>query len=284
MIFIEFIKEKIFFIFCNIILFSIISAMLIVINVSFTIIFLLFIVWFAPLFTYIILEFFKKRSFFNELNMRLENLEKKYLIPEVLSEPNFIEGKIFLETLHDISKDMHENVKHYRDMQSDYREYIEMWVHEIKTPIASTKLLIENNLNPITTKINSQVDKIEGFVEQVLYYSRGNDVSKDYIIKEFSLKVPVTNVIRKNSRDFITKKISLNMDNLTGTVFSDIKWVEFIINQIISNSIKYSKDINANLKIYSIENENSLTLCIEDNGVGIETKDIYRVVEKGFTV
>lgn len=278
-----FIKEKLFFILYNMVLFLLISFMMIIINVSFPVIFFLFIVWFSPLFTYILLEFFKKKSFFSELSMHLENLEKKYLIPEVLSDPDFIEGKIFLDTLHDISKDMHENVKYYRAMQADYMEYIEMWVHEIKTPIASTKLLVENNNNPITVKISSQVDKIEGFVEQVLYYSRGNDISKDYIIKEFSLKVAVTNVIRKNSRDFIAKRISLNMDNLTGTVFSDIKWVEFIINQIISNSIKYSKDSNANIKIYSIENENSLTLCIEDNGVGIGSKDINKVVEKGFT-
>lgn len=283
MIFKEFIKEKLFFIICNLILFLLISSIMIIINVSISIIFLLFIIWFGPLFTYILLEFFKKKSFFDELKIQLNSIEKKYLIPEVLSEPEFIEGIIFLETLQDISKDMHENVKYYRDLQANYREYIELWVHEIKTPIASTKLLIENNTNPITHKINSQIDKIEGFIEQVLYYSRGNDVSKDYIIKEFPLKTAVTNVIRKNSRDFITKRISIDIDNVTESVFSDIKWIEFIINQIVSNSIKYSLNTNATIKIYSMRNQNSITLCIEDNGVGIDVKDINRVFEKGFT-
>ncbi|WP_369074752.1 histidine kinase dimerization/phospho-acceptor domain-containing protein, partial [Klebsiella pneumoniae] len=74
-----------------------------------------------------------------------------------------------------LSRDMHDNVKHYRNMQEEYREYIEMWVHEIKTPIASTKLLIENNNNEITRKIDTQIDRIENFVEQVLYYSRSDE-------------------------------------------------------------------------------------------------------------
>ena len=83
-----------------------------------------------------------------------------------------------------LSRDMHENVKHYREIQEEYREYIETWVHEIKTPIASSKLLIENNNNDVTKKIDMQIDKIDNYVEQVLYYSRSNEVGKDYIIKK----------------------------------------------------------------------------------------------------
>ncbi len=82
-------------------------------------------------------------------------------------------------------------------------------VHEIKTPIASTKLIIENNRNEVTNKIDFQMDRIEGFVEQVLYYSRSNNVSKDYIIKQINLDLVVRNVIKRNYRDFIHKKIKI---------------------------------------------------------------------------
>lgn len=168
-------------------------------------------------------------------------------------------------------------------MQLEYKEYIETWVHEIKTPIASTKLIIENNENPITDKINLEVKKVEGFIEQVLYYSRSNDVSKDYIIKAFKLRDAIMPAVKRNSRDFINKKIALNIENIDGIIFSDIKWVEFILNQIIVNAIKYSKVKGGIIKIYSVENKNNIVLNIEDNGVGIIDRDLNRVFEKGFT-
>ncbi len=178
---------------------------------------------------------------------------------------------------------MHENVKYYRDIQLDYREYIETWVHEIKTPIASTKLIIENNQNEVTNKIDSQMDRIEGFVEQVLYYSRSNNVNKDYIIKPINIDNVVRNVIKRNYRDFIHKRIKLDIQDIDEIVYSDGKWVEFIINQIIGNSIKYSNNKEQMIRIYSIKKTNSVILTIEDNGVGIVTKDVNRVFEKGFT-
>ncbi|PEB43963.1 histidine kinase, partial [Bacillus thuringiensis] len=150
-------------------------------------------------------------------------------------------------------------------------------------PIASTKLIIENNQNEITNKIDSQMDRIEGFVEQVLYYSRSNNVNKDYIIKPINLDNVVRNVIKRNYRDFIHKRIKLDIQDIDEIVYSDGKWVEFIINQIIGNSIKYSNNKEQMIRICLIKKTNSVILTIEDNGVGIVTKDINRVFEKGFT-
>ena len=200
-----------------------------------------------------------------------------------MDEANFIEGRIFNKLFKEVGKDMHENVKFYREMQEDYREYIETWVHEIKTPIASAKLIIENNKSPVTSKIDIQMDRIEGFIEQVLYYSRSRDVSKDYIIKKIDIGASVRNVVKRNYRDFIVKKIKIDMRNLDKTVYSDSKWIEFILNQIVGNSIKYSSTQDPFISIYTEEYQNSLILTIEDNGVGIPDNDIDRVFEKGFT-
>ncbi|MGJ8719039.1 ATP-binding protein, partial [Clostridium botulinum] len=122
-----------------------------------------------------------------------------------------------------------------------------------------------------------------GFVEQVLYYSRSNNVSKDYIIKQINLDYVVKNVIKRNYRDFIHKKIKLDIKDIDEIVHSDGKWVEFIINQIIVNSIKYSNSKEPMISIYSTKKANSVMLTIEDNGAGIIDKDINRVLEKGFT-
>ncbi|QWG71445.1 HAMP domain-containing histidine kinase [Bacillus mycoides] len=279
----EFIKDKMVVILSNVLVFIILAGILLTVNVQFIIIFFVFCIWFFPLIIYMAIEFIKCKNYHNEINGILENLEKKYLLPEVVKESNFIHGEKLNAILKEVSRDMHENVKYYSDMQSDYREYIETWVHEIKTPIASTKLIIENNQNEVTNKIDSQLDRIEGFVEQVLYYSRSNNVGKDYIIKPINLDDVVRTVIKRNYRDFIHKRIKLDMKNINEIVYSDKKWVEFIVNQILGNSIKYSNNKEQMIRIYSIKKANSVILTIEDNGVGIITKDINRVFEKGFT-
>ena len=168
-------------------------------------------------------------------------------------------------------------------MESEYREYIETWVHEIKTPIASARLIIDNNQNEVTRNINYEIGKVEEYIEQVLYYSRSNDVSKDYIIKEVTLITLVRNVVKRNSRYFIDKKISIDMEGVEGTVYGDSKWLEFILNQVIGNSIKYIRENEGKVRVYTVKNENNIVLTIEDNGIGIIDKDIDRVFEKGFT-
>ncbi|EPY2303478.1 two component sensor histidine kinase [Clostridium sporogenes] len=279
----EFIKDKMVVIICNMLIFVIIAAIMAAIKVSLIIILSAFCIWFLPLVSYMSLQFIKYKNYYDEVDSVLENLDNKYLLPEIIREANFIEGEKLNSILKEISRDMHENVKYYKDMQEDYREYIETWVHEIKTPIASTKLIIENNRNEVTNKIDFQMDRIEGFVEQVLYYSRSNNVSKDYIIKQINLDLVVRNVIKRNYRDFIHKKIKLDIKDIDEIVHSDGKWVEFIINQIIVNSIKYSNSKEPMISIYSTKKANSVMLTIEDNGAGIIDKDINRVFEKGFT-
>lgn len=279
----EFIKDKILIIACNMLIFILLAIIILASNVDLIIILFIFCIWFFPLVSYMALEFIKYKNYYDEIDSILEKMDKKYLIPELLKEANFIQGEKLNSILKEISRDMHENVKYYKDMQEDYREYIEAWVHEIKTPIASTKLIIENNRNEITNKIDFQMDRIEGFVEQVLYYSRSNNVSKDYIIKQINLDLVVRSVIKRNYRDFIHKKIKLDIKDIDEIVNSDGKWVEFIINQIIVNSIKYSNSKEPIISIYSIKKANSVMLNIEDNGAGIINKDINRVFEKGFT-
>lgn len=279
----EFIKDKIIIILCNMMMFIILAAIMIAININFIIIIFVFVIWFFPLISYMALEFIKYKNYYDEINSVLEKLDKKYLLPEMIKEANFMQGEKLNSILKEISRDMHENVKYYKDMQSDYREYIEAWVHEIKTPIASTKLIIENNRDKVTNKIDFQMDKIEGFVEQVLYYSRSNNVDKDYIIKQTNLDNVVRNVIKRNYRDFIHKKIKLDIKDIDEIVYTDGKWTEFIINQIIGNSIKYSSNKEPMINIYSVKKANLVILIIDDNGVGIIDKDINRVFEKGFT-
>lgn len=249
----------------------------------------IFLIVYIPLFVsiaaFIILlhDYFRKSYYYNELISNLEELDKKYLIQEMLTKPEFLEGKILYNTIHEAHKSMVENVNEYKYNKEQFREYIEMWVHEIKTPISSSKLIIQNNRNNVTESIDEEIDKVYSYVEQVLYYSRSENVEKDYIIKEVNLEQIVNNVILKNKKDFIYKNILLDMKNLDVKVNSDSKWLEYIINQIVINSIKYSKIEGPKISIYSVVNKENVELYIEDNGIGIEKKNLSRVWDKGFT-
>lgn len=280
---VTFIKERMLFLMVNLITFLLISILMNIVEVSMNAIFVLFLIWFFPLLIYMFLEFIKYNRYFKNLTSTLEGLDKKYLLPEVINGPRSQEERIISDVLKECNKSMHENVKYYKDEQAEYKEYIETWVHEIKTPIASAKLILENDDSNLSSRINYEMKRVEGFIEQVLYYARSSDVSKDYIIREFSLKDVVMKAIKNNSRDFINRNIKLNINKIEGNIFSDAKWIEFIINQIIINAIKFSIPNKGEISISSKVNENNIVLTIEDNGVGINEKDIDRVFEKGFT-
>lgn len=279
----EYLKDRTTFLLINFTLFLVVCGIMLLVNINSKIIFMIFCIWFFPILAYISIEFVKQKILYDELNGIMDNLDKKYLLSEIMKKPEYIEGKLLYDVLRQANKDMHEHVKSYRDRESEYREYIETWVHEIKTPIASTRLIIENNQNDITQNIKDEVKKIEEYIEQVLYYSRSNNVSKDYFIKEVSLPELVRNVIRRNSRDFISKSIAINLKAVEGTVYSDAKWLEFIVNQLIGNAIKYNRQRGGRVTIHTIRNKNNIVLTIEDNGIGILEKDINRVFDKGFT-
>ena len=230
-----------------------------------------------------LIEYYSKKSYYNNLLEKLDELDQKYLLSEVISKANFQDGNLFKEILEETGKSMLENVNKYKYAQEDYKEYIELWIHEIKTPISASKLIIENNKNEITKNIEEELDKIENYTEQALYYARSNTVEKDYIITKTNLKDIVNMSIIKNKTTILNNKFELNIHDLEKQVYTDSKWVVFILNQVIQNSIKYSQNENQSIEIYAEEQKEKVTLYIKDNGLGIKKSELSRVFEKGFT-
>ena len=232
----------------------------------------------------ITIEYCKKKKFYDNLYKTLDSLEEKYLIAEIIENPNFLEGKILKDIVLQIDKSMLENVNKYKYLQEDYKEYIELWIHEIKIPIAASKMVVANNKNEVTKSIDEELDKLENYVEQALFYARSNNVEKDYYIRKCSLKNIVNESIKKNKNNLIQEKISIDIYNLEQEVNTDSKWVAFILNQIIQNSIKYKKqNADAKIEIYSEKKKENVILYIKDSGIGIKKGEITRVFEKGFT-
>lgn len=279
---INYIKDKIVYIFSYIIGITVTISILAILQINKLIIILITILLITSMIIPLIYEYIKKYTFYKTFKSTLDKLDRKYLITEMIKQSNFTEGQLLLNYLYDIDKSMHENVNNYKYTSQELREYIELWCHEIKTPIATSKLIVENNNNKITKSILEEIENIETYVEQILFYARSNTVEKDYIITDTDLKKIVKDIIKNNKKTLISKKIKIEIGEMY-KVKSDSKWLEFIINQIINNSIKYSKKKNAYIKISAEKYKNNITLSIKDNGIGIEETEINKVFDKGFT-
>lgn len=240
-------------------------------------------VWILAMSVYLIYEYKQRKIFFDEVFKSVENLDKKYLISEIIKEPPYIEASIYYELLKKSSKSMRDEINLEKNKRKDYKEYIEQWVHEVKTPISLIKLIEENNKTSKSSAILQQLEDIDRYVEQALFYARSGDVEKDYLIKEISLEECINRVITKNKQVFILNNIDIEIEDIDMNVYCDSKWLEFILNQIIVNAVKYRKNKNPIVKISSVSIKNGTKLIIEDNGIGIPIEELNRVFEKGFT-
>lgn len=227
-------------------------------------------------------DFFRRRNFYNNLIGILDHLDEKYLITELIGNPHFLDGKIMVNCIYEIDKSMKEHLNDAIYRQSELKEYIEMWCHEVKTPVATSQMIIENNLNPVNESIKEELIKIDNYVEQVLFYARSENVEKDYLIKDVKLSELVNSVIKRNKKDLINKHVKIELENLEIDVASDKKWLESILNQIINNAIKYV-DETPIIKLFAKQYKDRVELMIKDNGIGILENELNRVFDKGFT-
>ena len=223
-------------------------------------------------------DYFRKRKFYNELLDKLNTLDKKYLLIEMLLEPNFLEGKILYDVLDEVNKNEHDLISKLKKRQDDFKEYIELWIHEVKLPLASLTLM--NRKDKSTLRV---LKELEDYVEQILYYVRCENANNDYLIKEWDLDTIIKNVALRNKDDLLALNIDFKVDNCNLKVLTDSKWLEFIINQIVSNSIKYKKEKDALIEIIGKDYKDYITITINDNGKGISKSDLPRVFNKTFT-
>ena len=280
----RYLKDKLYFIILFITFLSLIILLLVGFKVSLELIIVIIslLVIFAIL--VLIIEYLKKRNFYNEFINIVDKLDKKYLVIEMLNSPNFQEGEILYNELYEINKSMLENIKNYEISMNDFKDYIEMWIHEVKIPLSSLVLMIHNNKNNISSKMVDQVNRLDNYVDQVLFYVRAENAEKDYLIKKTELNKVINKIALKNKDYILENNIDFNVLNCEKKVLTDSKWLEFIIDQIINNSIKYKRDIASSfIKIYTEENNEEIRLIIYDNGIGIDAKDLPRVFDKTYT-
>lgn len=227
--------------------------------------------------------YLKRKKYYDNFLNNLNLLDKKYLILETLEEPEFLDGKFFYDALYKIDKSMMENINNYRNETEDFKEYVEMWIHEIKIPIAGLMLMYHNN-KTVNKNFLDQLNSLDNLTDQILYYVRSNYAEKDFLIKEASMDKIINEVLLKNKDSILENHIDVTVEVKNIKVLTDSKWLVFILNQIINNSIKYCDNNRKSYIMFYIEdNEKETTLHIKDNGIGVNASDLKHVFDKSFT-
>lgn len=241
-------------------------------------------VCFIMLMAYLIAGYCFKNSFYKKLKAAVDASQDDLL--NILPKSKSFEQKAYTELLQKLYEQQNIRLEKLREEKKENFEYITSWVHEIKTPIAAGKLVIENGVEKpsgeVLASLKEELDKIEAQVEQVLYNSRAEEFAKDYLIGEVSLEELVKAVVKKHANVFISKKISIDIQNINFEIISDRKWLFYIIDQILVNALKYTKP-EGKIIITGMTRENEKQLIIEDNGIGIKQEDVSRVFDRGFT-
>lgn len=227
-------------------------------------------------------DYLRRQRFYNKLVNDLNALEKKYLISEMIENDDFLEAGLLSDILKTSNKSMCDNVAFYKHENAAFREFIELWVHEVKLPVSSLALMLHNSGSD--NKASEQLRRIDSCIDTVLYYTRCDNAEKDFMIKENSLKALVRNSVVKCREDIQLNDISLDVDIPDVTVMTDGKWIEFILVQLISNSIKYkSGERDSIIRISADEDDDRITLRFYDNGIGIQESDLPYVFYRSFT-
>ena len=279
---IKYLKDLVYSIIIFIISYLIVLLMLLVFITSISLIISVSFIIIMSFISIILINYYRKKKFYDEFINNLNKLDKKSLILETLNKPEFYEGNILYNSLYDINKSMLEEVNDYSSNINDFKEYVEMWIHEVKIPISSLVLMCHNNSN-IDKKFLKQIKKLNNYIDQVLYYVRSNYTEEDFLIKKVSLDKIVSNVLLNNKDDILENNIELDINIKNIEVYTDSKWLEFIINQIINNCIKYKKHDNSIIRITGTSLNNKVVLSIWDNGIGIQKSDLPKVFNKSFT-
>lgn len=280
---VSYIKDKVISIVIYLLMVVLISLILKVFNLDKSVLIVIFLILIINGIMIILINYFRKRSYYNNILGMLDKLDKKYLVLETVLEPTTYEEEIVNNILYDINKSMIENINIQKRSINEFKDYIEMWIHEVKLPIASMVLKCHNHKEVNSNELLSIIRRLDNDIDQILYYMRSEITEKDFIISEVSLKDIVRSVSLKNKDDLLENKIELEVNIDNECVYTDKKWMEFILNQIISNSIKYKKEKDSFIKITSNISEDKVNLIVYDNGIGISKGDIKRVFDKSFT-
>ena len=275
-------KNKLPFILTNLFCMILMTLFLLACGNAVAVVEMILIVWVLILMVGMGIAYRNRKKELQKLLTMAEGLQERYLIQEVMRLPERADDQVYYQLMKMAGKSMLEQIGEVRRERLEYKEYIEQWIHEIKTPIAAMKLLCENHRMDFTRELLLELEKTNRFTEQALYYARSEHTEKEYAVREINLIDVVHQVIADNKYLLLHNKVSLEVAERMETVYSDEKWLRFILNQLVANAAQYRTEQPV-LRFFAYQRQDQVILSVEDNGIGIPACDLPRIFEKGFT-
>lgn len=228
------------------------------------------------------IDFMKCRARLNELETIMAGLDKKYLFAECVPKAQNAYERKLLELFRRAGRHMIQAVSDAEAAQREYREYVESWVHEIKTPITAAGLICRGADPEVRRKLSPELAQIEAHVERALFYARAESPEKDFIVRRTDLAEITAQALNQHRTLLLQSGVKVNTDCLSQTVYTDGKWAAFIVGQLLQNAARYrSEQPVVTLRAKQLGRQ--VQLIVQDNGMGIPAHELPRVFDRGFT-
>lgn len=258
-----------------------------IIGNTFSVVFMIGVVIAILIMTKYLMDWYRKKKYFEMITERVKDLKEPWLIAELLPVSYTIEDEIYQELLRKVGSSAIEEIHKIEDEQKEYEDYIEQWIHEVKTPITSIHLMLENRIseNPGLKKdLNVELSRLENDVELALYYARSEQIYRDYLIQKLNVRKVLLKVVNKNRTVIMNSSVAIDLDcDEALYAYGDEKWLVFMLTQVLLNAIKYKAEADAKVVMRAKRNNKKIVLNIIDNGKGIKKEELPRIFDKGFT-
>lgn len=219
---------------------------------------------------------------FLRLRSKHRKLSRMTALSDVLSlgmpEPLGIEEQDYQRIIDCLTDEQKELRQQWSGRYRDMVEYYTVWAHQIKTPIASMRLNLQNEDSALSRSLMQDLFRVEQYVDMVMVFLRLENSASDYVIREYRLDAIIKQAVKKYAGEFIARKLTLHYEPVDTTVVTDEKWLSFVVEQVLSNALKYTPQGSITITV-----EPQKRLCIRDTGIGIAPEDLPRVFENGYT-
>lgn len=258
-----------------------------IIGNTFSVVFMIGVVIAILIMTKYLMDWYRKKKYFEIITERVKDLKEPWLIAELLPVSYTIEDEIYQELLRKVGSSAIEEIHKIEDDQKEYEDYIEQWIHEVKTPITSIHLMLENRIseNPgLKRDLNVELSRLENDVELALYYARSEQIYRDYLIQKLNVRKVLLKVVNKNRTVIMNSSVAIDLDcDEALYAYGDEKWLVFMLTQVLLNAIKYKAEADAKVVMRAKRDNKRIVLNIIDNGKGIKKEELPRIFDKGFT-
>ena len=227
-------------------------------------------------------DFFRQRARLRELEAVLDGLDQKYLFADCVPSPKKLYERRLFDLNRRAGRAMTGAVSDAQASQREYREYVEQWVHEVKTPITAARLICRELDGDTRRKLTGELARIEEHVERALFYARAESPERDCVICQTELSELVTQAVGNHRTLLIQSGVRVETEGLERSVYTDEKWAVFILGQLLQNAARYrSEDPVIIISVRPLGKQAQLT--VSDNGIGIPAHELPRVFDRGFT-